>query len=580
MVQGINHDSAACSSNGSGKSAISDILRWVLDGTTSRGVKGSDIVRRGSTGGAEGRFAYFDDGHIYDIVRYQDHATHKNGLEFCCDGKSLTLADKAQTQVLIQEKLGFNTKNLWSVLFIGQSGLPFTRRDSSDRKELVNQILGVNQIREAYNRALARAKALDVEILALTSKKTLLESQIANAIAESHRWAEKDREWEEDRASRLRSLRESLEDSENVETPITLAATKDCGPEIEILESEIRRLSSECSKANSQVAVYDSKVSDLRRTLLPEGGAICPKCKQLVPESHVQEVQTEIENEIREFVDSKKCWSETAAQLESGLLDSRSILRDVRKRDTEAKAERAKRETEDRLRAARVSQILAELEQLEQATSPFAEGESRAKDQARQAQSELFDVSASLDSFQKDNKYVYFWEQAFSRTSPNNLEGRIISIALPYLTERTNSYLDKLFDGQVKIEFEIDATGKREKLDHRVVNSQGAEGYSGQSAGEAERVDIAVGLALADLLFARLGKVFGFVSIDEPVAYADEAGGARILELVKSLDDTDRTILFTTHRRELLELWDGARLLVTKENGISRCAVEGIGSPS
>lgn len=576
LVYGENRDSDACSSNGSGKSAISDGLAWVIDGVTCRGVRGNDVVRRGSCAGCRGELYYQDGEQGCHIVRYQDDPENKNALEFWVDGNNRTLTDKTETQRLIHEHIGFDADSLRSILFMGQGSIPFTRRASAERKELVNQVLGVEEIRRAYKRATSKSQALDAAVRGLESQKAVLETRLSNSIGEARRWAERHVQWRQDQQASLDRKKLELQDLSIPKAVGTIGGfNKDYTALLDRLEAEISKLSDAYSEARSQSLVWQEKAQEQERLNLPAGGLICPTCRQIVQVEHIEAVRREVEQRTDEWYKISREWNETQSGYEAQLLIKRSGLRGLTEEYRTLQSLRDKEEADERFRQSTLTQLEKDIRALESAVSPFEDGIAQAKEQARQAQEQLFDIIKQLTVNQEERQYIAFWENAFSRTSPNNLEGRVLSIALPFLTDRTNFYLDKLFDGQVKIEFEIDATGKREKLDHRVINSQGALGYTGQSAGEAERVDIAVGLALIDLLFARVGKVFGFISIDEPVAYSDEAGGGRIVELIKSLEAKDRTILFTTHRRELLEAWDSRKLLVTKENGVSHCAVPG-----
>jgi DNA repair exonuclease SbcCD ATPase subunit len=149
----------------------------------------------------------------------------------------------------------------------------------------------------------------------------------------------------------------------------------------------------------------------------------------------------------------------------------------------------------------------------------------------------------------------------------------------PFLNKRANKYLSKLTGGSVEVEFNTQDTlasgEKRDKFSVAVINENGDEDYKGNSTGERRRVDVAINMALQDLVLSRSNKSIDFICYDEVFDGLDGIGCELVIELLNDRVQECGSIAVITHNDNLKQLFTksvmlekrGGRTLIT-ENSI------------
>jgi exonuclease SbcC len=113
--------------------------------------------------------------------------------------------------------------------------------------------------------------------------------------------------------------------------------------------------------------------------------------------------------------------------------------------------------------------------------------------------------------------------------------------------------------------------GLADTLDVVVIGDAGERSYETFSGGERTRINLALRIALARLLAHRRGAESRLLAIDEP-EFLDEAGTARLAEVLRGLDQEFDRIVLVSHVPTLRDAFDQT-IEVVKENGRSVVAV-------
>ncbi len=165
------------------------------------------------------------------------------------------------------------------------------------------------------------------------------------------------------------------------------------------------------------------------------------------------------------------------------------------------------------------------------------------------------------------------------------IQALIIETAIPEIEDETNSLLEKLTDGRMKVSLETQRETKTkvsngekgivETLDIIISDEMGERAYELYSGGEAFRVNLSLRLALSKLLTRRAGSTLQFLIIDEGFGTQDSQGIARIIETLNIIKTDFEKILVITHLDELKEEFE-AQIVVSKQSDGSTFQVVGV----
>ena len=140
----------------------------------------------------------------------------------------------------------------------------------------------------------------------------------------------------------------------------------------------------------------------------------------------------------------------------------------------------------------------------------------------------------------------------------------------PFLNERANYYLSKLTESTIEVEFTTQEklkNGKiKDKFSVKVTNIHGDDEYKGNSNGEKRRVDVAINMALQDLVSSRSNKKLDIIVYDEVFDGLDEIGCNTVIELLQEKAKIFGTVIVITHNEHLKQLFN-KYLNVVKEDG-------------
>ena len=164
------------------------------------------------------------------------------------------------------------------------------------------------------------------------------------------------------------------------------------------------------------------------------------------------------------------------------------------------------------------------------------------------------------------------FEQLAEIFSKRGIQAMIIETLLPEIEEEANRILEKITDGRLQIRFitkkeKKSEEGETETLEILVSDNLGERSYEMYSGGEAFRIDLAIRVALSEVLSQRAGAKLQFLAIDEGFGSLDEAGKEEVVEAINALTEKFAKIIVVTHIPDLKNLFP-FRIEVTKdENG-------------
>lgn len=337
-IEGINNNlKDNSSSNGSGKSTITEAIFWVLTGSTIRGIK--DVTNIYGDDGAYVELWFTVDNNKYKVVRTKGHSKLKTNLLVEINGEDKSGKGIKDSQKLLSEYLpDLTAELLGSVIILGQ-GLPqkFTNNSPSGRKDLLEKLSKSEfMLEDLKNRINGRKDQLseslrhsEDSLVAANSKITVLNQQISMAKAALASLqspgelqtaidsATADISLAKEQLSEIELFIETL--TKQLETPV--AQKEQLNLDLAQMQTGISKLDTENANTKNAYTIeesqlkekYSSKISEVRATVtgvkstlaakqqeltkLRNVKDVCPTCGQKLPGVYrpdTSEVETEI----------------------------------------------------------------------------------------------------------------------------------------------------------------------------------------------------------------------------------------------------------------------------------------------
>ena len=182
-------------------------------------------------------------------------------------------------------------------------------------------------------------------------------------------------------------------------------------------------------------------------------------------------------------------------------------------------------------------------------------------------QDQKYDLSAAIKDHGKKKtsaavnyEVMKFWEKAFSE---QGLIKFVIRNILDFFNKKCNTYLSRLTNRQFYLEFD-------EELQEIVATNKRNIPYISLSGGEKRKINLAVLLALQDLLAFSKKSKSNILFLDEVTENLDDKGISGLCNLLQDLK-TKRKIFIITHNKELKSLFEGSdKISIIKSKGISK----------
>lgn len=603
LIDGWNEDDQT--SEGSGKSSILNSVAWCIYGKLPKDAKVDDVVKHGeSTCSVELQFGNGDS--IIRSRKPNDIYLRKS------NGNVIKGKDAKETQELIEEYVGCNFETFCQSTYFAQNyDKKFLTSNQEDRGKILSGIQNLQIFDKARKEVMdllkkesdtlsTYSRKLELEensMKHMASRLTMLEDFIArtgDAFEATKKSVRQKIEYTiNELASYERSKLQILEDQARLTAELGGALDTD-GDTVDALKAalnEVLPMKSQLKAHNSMIIQQEqsgrrsgekyNKLSEKKIKLeefLRSPTSECPTCGTTltnVDTSHtsreLDEVISEMNDlltqmtEIGNYLDANK--AESAENLDKRERDLRASIFEIESRQNKAKL---KQKEIDRLKYNLTAvetniaskqldigyqeQALVELkpqdlskelddkEKLITAINLSAEGYANVQDLKQAAELYVGQLEQLKEGFREIKSYVF-----------NN--------ALSELNFRVNKYLNDLFEVSASLKF----TTEDQKIETRVTIDNRETGLGLLSGGQNRRFNLAVDLALADIVAHRKTSKLDMLILDEYFKDLSEVSMEKCLDLLKSRKSP---VLIIEHNTIFKNIVDNT-FFVRLENGTS-----------
>ena len=542
VVVGENRYSAVASSNCSGKSTPFNALIWCLYGQTLTGLRGEDVIRRGSDGVCKVATTIsesVDKGWIISREQRGNRCTLRV-YKRTDTGTPLATGDQRETQTWIETLLGMDFELFAQCVLLGQDSPIFAASTDAHRKDALERVAGVGDYDQfrvvAKNKltALCRSRdAVDAE-----RKQHLAAAAASLGIADPTTITPADLAKRADTA--VRAAESAL-----AREPELRAAQS----ELDLQRTEIRQ-QEEASRrrVNEASGRYNMAVGAMKQweQNLASLKTVCPTCKRDLDPATLDKSRQSFEQAI----------AQAASQRDTAAADLK-----VAQSEADASAAYLAKQSQ-RLQEAS-NKVVTELAGLDQHRQQERMLRSAAD---RLAKAAICDTT--LRDLTADQPYLEFWADAWG---PKGVKSFVFDGVAMFLNSAVRRFSDVLLGGDIEVKFhtqrQLKGGGVAEDFHITALNSVGSDLYASKSAGERQRVDLCVALALQTLARQRAKTSTQLLVMDEICTNVDAVGEDLVYTLLRMLAK-DVPVYLVSHKPGLQGIGDNT-VSVVKKNGIS-----------
>lgn len=384
-------------------------------------------------------------------------------------------------------------------------------------------------------------KALKVEV---TDKAARLES--AAELAQT-------------KIDKLENKIEALKDPDNTECP---TCGSELSPDSKHIETEIQSLEESLNEITKEIEVKIEAQEALELKNKEKGEALGAEILTLTKSTKsLTEQMKDIKNDINaiELPDlssvSKKLTERKLEKksLNDALLEIQTKMKEVEQKEILA------------------DELVVELETLEQTLKDAQEEEVSSFDKdIKAAQNKVKTAKVQVNSIEDllKGKTKRIGDLTALREGFKETKAYTFKALLRDLTNKSNYYLAQLFDLPISIEFtnETEAGGIA-KITDVVTIGDVQRPFALYSGGQSRRIQLAVDLALSDIVASRGDKPIGIRLFDEYMKDLSENSMEKVLELFEELEGS---VLMIEHNSIIKNVVNN-NLEIELRNGVSRC---------
>lgn len=554
---------------------------------------------------------------IADLLQ-MDYLTFTSSLLYTAESFKFTSATDSEIKSTFDKMLGLDvfskcleiTKNRIKEV---EGELSTTQWKITDRKSKLDSLAtNISEAEEASSGYEQKQKEkeeslnddlseLKEELTDLESDLELLEDAYEKAQGNSDK-ANKALKKAESNLKELNQLKEVLQDTKD-ELSDVKRSIRGCNDTIESLENKIEISNKQISRCGDKI----KKLTQSKSKLDEQVGQPCPTCGQPMTEESIQPAKDEYDEQISEQQEELDKYTQLIEANNKSIKEQQSKLDELTKKSEELqgdicdfeelisksqklvddkeeaeaqvkKCDKAvyKAEYDIKAKKTEIKHAKESIESKEEAIQQLAEEEnpydaiieSYLKEQ-KDCQEQIEELTESISEKSDEKDCLLFWQQAYSN---QGIKSFILDDITPFLNRRVNKYLSKLAAGHIEVKFSTQTTLKsgevREKFSIDINNQDGGSVYAANSAGEKKRVDLAVNLALQDLVAARSNKSLNLAIFDEIFDSLDENGIESVISLLQELATEKSSIFVISHNPHLQAVFSNV-ITVVKKDGYS-----------
>lgn len=527
-VTGTNMVEPELEGNGVGKSSLFEAIFWILNGTTSRGLKAGNVQHWSSKERCAG---VLDVAQVGTVFR----SWQPNALE---------LSDAPVDQATLEAAVGMGPDTMLRAIYFSQFAPAFADLRPAEQTLLFSNILELHVWDAAAAMAAAREGAAQLLITDTQEQLARLEGEAQALLAEDHT-AMADA-WDEEQAVRVRevaSVCHAVQEEVKALKVHHAAAVKAAGGFRQLREQGEAK-ARECGAAEALVRRQEKEIDALELEMRAKDmPAVCRTCGQKLPAKQVrQHIRDDLRTKAAELAtltaDSERLHAEHGAITKQMYKHRAAEVRATEAHEALTAAQGELRAAEQQQRA-----VTGEV-------NPYAQLAARAEQRGQQLVVDMELCQQALLQLHTSAEAAKYWVRGF-----REVRLALIRETLGQLEIEANEALFQLGLQDWALSFHVERENKSGGITNKfgvMVKAPHTEEpvpWEAWSGGESQRLRLSCSMGVANLICSRAGIQPNLEFWDEPTQWLGASGIQALLQvLADRAQRLGKVILLADHR--------------------------------
>ena len=562
-LTGENLHTPANGGNGCGKTTLFDAVCWCLYGKTAKGKIAGSLMREEAKGG-----------YSVSLVFGETVITRS------WKPNTLTINGEEATQEEINNFVGLTYDQFMLSIYFKQEDKHFIDLSPTEKLNFLSKIFQLDDYLTAADDCKEKVKQQKTALTVIQTRVDLLEGELTRAQDELAKISGQTLSWSEENKLKVADMEAQIESLKSQVCPIP--SITDLQNEIKEVDAVVFELESIIKQDQKNEVAHQNSITTLRtqiktiegqlETILAKVGSACPTCNQIIPESSITAVSTDLlekveakERELLE-VEQKKVELLFTPEIEYELKNLRILRAEVTAAMNDLNG---KIMTQNNL-ASSIKSMESSMMSIRTTKNPHQVHYDSLFARYKEALKEKEQAAEEIKTIDADAADVEFWAKEFPLTRLWTLEEITNDLEI-HFNEALAHF--GLHDWNLQVLTERELANKKDtkrEMNFRLTCQDKEKDIEMLSGGELQRIRLASAFGISDLVLAKCAKVGlqDFRFMDEPTHGLHAIGIEYLLDFLGTMADTN-TVFIADHKILDLGKFTGTYQLTKHENNVS-----------
>ena len=599
LIEGENKANDSFDSNGSGKSSLLEAISYAIYDIGALSIRADEVINRKHGKDTYVKLHLEQDGVPYRIERYRKHKDNKNKVLLFQEDKDITGATNRDTNEMIQDIVGVTLETYMNSIMYGQGTEPlFSEATDKGKKEILENITSISIYAKAQEIAREKVKEKDLkegEIDRHIDEIGWMKENIEESVNRELERYESIKSMIDTRKAELEQAKAERKSFPQSDLRKLINYLKGLGnPLPEFIENRapLNKKQEELAEIEGKAQEFTQAINQIKATISSKRNEqakldtadVCPTCGTKLSNEHAKMHHAELQAEIEGLEQNVTAYEQNYQEVFTPLIVAAKA--GVREAEVDLEANRQEYNNTRYDRDMKEQQLKSQIQTFENNKEQLIANVERAKKALEEVsklpkpdtrEKEIKELDEKVEKLKAEMNEVFIaksqYEDAVKAFSNKGIRSVVLDLVTPTLTNSANKYLNILSESVLQVEFTTqveNASGElADRFDVVVINDGEETTFQTLSQGEKTRVNVAISLALQDLVYSNSHLKTNLALYDEVFDGLDDKGISSVIEILEDKAKEIGTVFVITHSNTMKPLFENV-ITVEKSDGTSK----------